>query len=127
VLSSASATATNALTVEYWLYIGDRMQDEHTTFFYSVYDSSQVPTYDQSNELSQHFSKALDGVRNIRGTVGSRVGSPHLPPCLRFFLFSPLKRRTERKKTSCEGRKKKSTIQSTARGCVTISTHGHHV
>lgn len=66
VLSSASATSTNEMTVEYWLYVGDRWQDKHTTFFYSVYDSSQVPIYDQANELSQHFTH-LDGVRHVRG------------------------------------------------------------
>ena len=25
-----------------WLYVGDRMQDEHTAFFYSVFDSTQA-------------------------------------------------------------------------------------
>jgi hypothetical protein len=29
------------------------MQDEHTAFFYSVFDSTQVPTYEPSNEFSQ--------------------------------------------------------------------------
>ena len=59
--------------MEYWLYIGDRLQDEHTTYFYSVYDSTQVPTYDAPNELSQHFSKKLGAVRNIRGTRETKL------------------------------------------------------
>jgi hypothetical protein len=67
VLSSVSATTADELTVEYWLYLGDRMQDEHTTFAYSVYDSTKTPVYSQPNELSQHFSPMLGGVRNVRG------------------------------------------------------------